>query len=157
MEPSRWRCSSAFGREAMRLSGNGSVMRKKSARQLRPAGVYPRGEPERAHIGCGVGELADQNGRGLIVEAVVIFVGEGVFSATRVAVGEKNVLQPAVRAEAGFESAVRGVIDKNGVVGAHGEKGRIAVDQRGPEALVDSRLAAQASVEIIRGVERIVG
>src|SRR5260370_19544526 len=120
MEPSRWRCSSALGREAIRSERKGGIIRKTSARQLRPAGVYPGRKPEGAHIGCGVGELADQNGRGLIVEAVVILVGEGVFSTTRVAVGEEYGLQPAVRAQAGFESAVGGISNENRVVGAHG-------------------------------------
>src|SRR5260370_37574020 len=108
MEPSRWRCSSALGREAIRSAREVSSIRKTSARQLRPASVYPGRKPEGANIGCGVGELADQNGRGLIVEAVVILVGEGGFSTTRVAVGEKDGLQPAVRAEAGLESAADG-------------------------------------------------
>src|SRR6266403_2182050 len=97
MDPSRWRCSSALGREAI-LAGRMSddVMRESSVWQLRAAGVFPRGVPERAHIGCRVRELANQNGRGLVVEAVVILICERVLAAARVAIGEKDGLQPAV-------------------------------------------------------------
>src|SRR5260370_28631673 len=59
-------------------------------------------------------------------------------------------------AEAGFKGAMRGIVNEYGIVGAHGEERRIAVDQRSPEALVDTGLSAQASIEIIRRVERIV-
>ena len=45
-------------------------------------------------------------------------------------------------AEAGFERAIRGIINEYGIVRAHGEERRIPVDQRSPEALVDSRLGA---------------
>src|SRR5258708_29817425 len=95
MEPSRWRCNSALGNEAIRLESKGGVIRESSVRQLRAAGVYPRRKPERAHIGCRVRELANQNCRGLVVEAVVILVGEGIHSAGRVADGKKKGLQAA--------------------------------------------------------------
>src|SRR5260370_995315 len=122
MEPWRGRCSSALGREAIRLESEGGIIRVESTRQLRPAGVYPRRKPERTHIGGCVGKLADQNRCSLIIEAVIILVGEGVLSTTRVAVSEKNSFEPAMRAEACFESAIRGVVNEDRVVGAHGEK-----------------------------------
>src|SRR5258708_31743656 len=61
-----------------------------------------------------------------------------------------------MRAEAGFERAICGIVNEYGIVRTHGEERRIAVDQRSPEALVDTWLSAQASIEIIRRVERIV-
>src|SRR5229473_1862335 len=122
MEPSRWRCSSAFGREAIRSESKGGVIRERSVWQLRATGVFPRREPERANVGCRVGELANQNCRSLIVKAVVILVIEGILTAACVAVGEKNGLEPAMRGEAGLESAIRGVVDENRVVWAHREK-----------------------------------
>ncbi len=61
-----------------------------------------------------------------------------------------------MRAEAGLERAIRGIVNEYGIVRAHGEERRIAGDQRSPEALVDPWLSAQASIEIIRCVERIV-
>src|SRR6267378_548646 len=140
MEPSRWRCSSAFGREAIRSESKGGVIRERSVRQLRATGVFPRREPERADVRGRIRELANQNCRGLIVKAVVILVIERILAAARVAVGEKNGLQPAMRAEAGLESAIRGVVDENRVVRTHREKRGITVDQRGPEAFVDTRL-----------------
>src|SRR6266478_5688003 len=156
MEPSRWRCSSAFGRETIRSESKGGVIRERLVWQLRAAGVFPRREPERADVRCSIGELANQNRRGLIVKAVVILVIEGILAAARVAVSEKNGLQPAIRAEAGLESAIRGVVDENGVVRSHREKRGITVDQRGPEAFVDTRLRTWAAVEIIRRVKGIV-
>src|SRR5258706_15336338 len=107
MDPSRWRCSSALGREAMRLESKGGVIRERSVRQLRPAGVYPRRKPERAHIGCRVGKLTNQNGGGLVVEAAVKLVGEGILPAARVAVGGKYGLQRAMRTKTSLESRIR--------------------------------------------------
>src|SRR6266849_6943144 len=156
MEPSRWRCSSAFGREAIRLESKSAVIRERSVRQLRPPGVHPRREPERTHIGCRVGELPNQNCGGLIVEAVVILVGEGILPAARVAVGEKYGLQPAMRTKASLESTIRRVADEKRIIWPHREKRRIAVDQRGSKSLVDCQLAAQVTVKIIGRVEGIM-
>src|SRR5467141_2313647 len=103
MDPSRCRCSSAFGREAMRLESKGGVIRERLVRQLRPAGVYPGRKPERAYIGCRVGELTNQTGGGLVVEAVVILVGEGIVTRGGVAVGEKYGLRPAMRTKTSHE------------------------------------------------------
>src|SRR5437879_12648281 len=59
-------------------------------------------------------------------------------------------------AEAGFKRAIRGIVNKCGIVGAHGEERRIPVDQGSPEALVDSRLVALATVKVIGCVEWIM-
>src|SRR5437879_2454071 len=156
MEPSRCRCSSAFGREAIRSESKGGVIRERSVRQLRAAGVFPCRKPERADIRGRVGKLANPNRRRLIVKAVVIFVVEGALASTRVAVGKKNGFQPAMRAEASFERAIGRIADEDSIVRAHGKKRRITVNQRGPETLVDSRLGTQTSVEVIGRVEWIV-
>src|SRR5260370_40336196 len=108
MEPSRWRCSSAFGREAIRSESKGRVIRERSVRQLRPPGVHPRRKPERAHIGSRVGELANQNCGGLIVEAGVIPVGEGALPPTPLAGGTKNGLHPTIRTKTNPASTLRG-------------------------------------------------
>jgi hypothetical protein len=50
----------------------------KLAGELGLAGVFPGGEPEGADVGGGVRELADEDGGGLVVEAIVVFVGVGV-------------------------------------------------------------------------------
>src|SRR5260370_22625355 len=156
MEPSRWRCSSAFGREAIRSESKGRVIRERSVRQLRPPGVHPRRKPERAHIGSRVGELANQNCGGLIVETVVIIVGEGVLPVPRAAVGKKNGLQPAMRTKTSLESTIRRVADEKRIIRPHREKRREPVNQYGPERLIDSRLAAQATVKMFGRVEGIV-
>src|SRR6266850_7647559 len=96
MEPSRWRCSSALGKEAIRSESTCGVIRDGSARQLRAAGVSPGSKPEGAHIRGRIGELANQYCRGLIVEAVVILVGERVFAVARVAIGHENGFQPTM-------------------------------------------------------------
>src|ERR1700682_5691195 len=83
MLPSRCRCSSAFGRESMR--------------QLRASRVDPRGEPVRTDISGGTGKLADQNNRGLVVKAIVVFVSIGFFSMAGVAIGQKDHFQSTVR------------------------------------------------------------
>src|SRR6266851_3555148 len=156
MEPSRWRCNSALGNEAIRLESKGCVIRESSVRQLRPASVHPRRKPERAHIGCRVRELANQNCGGLVVEAVVILVGEGIHPAARVAVGKKNGLQPAMRTKTSLEGAIGRVANEKRIIWPHREKRRIAVDQRGCEALIDRLLGAQVTVKIIGGVEGIM-
>src|SRR5260370_41207505 len=61
-----------------------------------------------------------------------------------------------MRAEACFERAIGRVADKDGIVRAHRKKRRVTVDQRRPEAFVDTGLGAQTSVEIIGRVEWIV-
>src|SRR5438477_13017919 len=106
MEPSRWRCSSAFGREAIRSESKGGVIRERSVRQLRAASVFPCRVPERADIRGRIGKLTNQDCRGLIVKAVVLFVGAGALASTCVAVGQKDGLEPAMRADARFERAV---------------------------------------------------
>ena len=126
-------------------------------RQGWTACVIPSGEPERADVGGGVRDLADENGARLVVKVVVIRVGVRVFSAKRVAVGQKDRFKPAMGAEAGIKGVVGGVTDEGRVVGAHGEKRRVAVDESAAETVVDSGLAAQAAVGIIGGAERVVG
>src|SRR5580704_4233689 len=127
MEPSRWRCSSALGCERTRSESKGEVIRGGLMRQLRPSGIHPGCEPEGADVSCGVGELANQDGRGLIVEAIVVFVGEGIFAVARAAVRQQNGFKPTVRTDAGLKRVVRGVADKDCVIWPHGEKGRKAV------------------------------
>src|SRR5712664_88882 len=156
MEPSRWRCSSALGNEAIRLESKGAVIRERSVRQLWPAGIYPRRQPERAHIGCRVGELANQNCRGLIVKSVVILVVEGILPPARVAVGKKNGFQPAMRTKTSLEGTVRRIADEKRIIWPHREKRRKAVDQRGSKSFVNRRLAAQVTVKIISRVEGIM-
>src|SRR5215470_18048247 len=82
---------------------------EKSMRQCGAAGIVPGSKPEGANIGRGIRELADQNGPGFIIEVVVVFVGVGSLSAKRIAVGQENRLEPAMRAEASIEGMVRGV------------------------------------------------
>src|SRR5260370_24851980 len=129
-----------LGYEAIWLESKGGVIRESSVRQLRPAGVYQRRKPERAHMGCRVRELANQNCGGLVVEAVVIFVGEGIHSAARVAVGKKNGLQPAMRTKTSLEGAIGRVANEKRIIWPHREKRRIAGNQRGCEPPID-RLA----------------
>src|SRR5260370_24838696 len=100
--------------------------------------------------------LANQNGRSLVVEAVVIFVVEGIPPPARVAVGKKNGLQPAMRTKTSLEGAIRRIADEKRIIWPHREKRRIAVDQRGSKSFVDRRLAAQVPVKIIGGVEGIM-
>jgi len=104
------------------LESKGGVIRERLVRQLRPAGVYPGRKPERAYIGCRVGELPNQNGGGLVVEAVVILVGEGILTAARVAVGEKYGFQPAMRTKASLESAICRVADEKRIICRIGKK-----------------------------------
>src|SRR5260221_502514 len=156
MLPSRWRCSSALGRER-RCSGKGlSGIRANLARKLRLAGVFPGGKPEGADVGGGVGKLANQDCGGLIVKAIVVFVGVRVEAAARIAVGEENSFEPTVGTKAGFEGVVGRIGDEHGVVGTHGEEGAIAVDEGGAEAVVDAMLARKFAVVVVRGVEGIV-
>src|SRR5579863_5609752 len=126
-------------------------------RQSGLAGVGPGGEPVGADIGGGVGELVDERGRGLIVKVVEVFVVIGLYFEVRVAVGEQDGFEQAVGAQANVEGVIRGIVDEGGVIGAHGKKGRQAIDQCGAKALIDSGLAGEVAVEIVRGVEGIVG
>ena len=57
-------------------------------RQCRATGVLPSRQPVRADVGGGIRELPNQDGRGLIVEAVVKLVGVGIFAAAGVAISE---------------------------------------------------------------------
>jgi hypothetical protein len=128
----------------------------KSVRQGGFAGVGPGGEPVGADVGGGTRELVDQGGSGLIVEAVEIFVVVGFGAETRVAVGEKDDLDPSVSAEAGLEGVIGGIADEGGVIGTHGEERSEAIDERGAETVVDSGLQREMAVEIFGGVEGIV-
>src|SRR5271163_2316418 len=123
-------------------------------RQRRAAGVFPCGEPVGADVGGGAGELADERGRSLIVEVVVVFVVIGGFAVAGVAIGEKNGFEPTMCAEAGFEGVICGVADENRVVGAHGKKRGVAVDEGGAETFVDAGLRANLAVHVVGGVER---
>src|SRR5690242_10900620 len=156
MEPSRCRCSSDLGRASIFGESAGVVIPRESMRQSGAAGVVPGGEPEGAYIRRCIGELADQNGSCFVVKAVVIFVGIRIFSAKSITVGEKNGFEPAMGAEAGVKGVVGWVADKGCVVGAHGEKRRVAVNQRAAETLINAGLAAQMAIGIIGGVERVV-
>jgi len=121
------------------------------------AGIDPGSEPVGAHIGGGVGELADERGGGLVVQAVEVFVVVGLGVEVGVAVRQQDIFQPAMGAQAGFEGVVSGVVDVRSVAGAHREERREAIDQSGAEALVDSSLPGKVTVKIFRGVEGIVG
>ena len=129
---------------------------KESAGELRLAGIFPGSEPVGADVGGGAGKLMDQRGSGLIIKAVVVFVVVGLAAEMRVAVGEKNRFDPGVGGEAGLEGMIGGIADEGSVVGAHREEGSEAVDQRGAEALVDSILQRQVTVEIFGAVEGIM-
>ena len=61
-----------------------------------------------------------------------------------------------MRTEAGFKRVVGRVGDDGGIVRAHEKERRIAVDQRGAEAFVDTVLRAQMAVHIVGSIERIV-
>src|SRR5713101_5175262 len=74
----------------------------------------------------------------------------------RIAVGQKNRLQPAMRAQAGFERMIRRVADESRVIRPYRKEGRITVDEGGTKSFVDSHLTAQAAVEIFRSVEGVV-
>src|SRR5207245_4527131 len=136
-----------LGRDAIRLErGEGSILMR-SARQRRAPGVSPCREPEGSDVGGGVGELANQNGSGLIVEAFKIVIGKEILAAACIAIGHENRLQPAMRGKAGLESAIRGVADESCVVRTHRKKRGEAVDQRSAEAFIDSRLPAEAPIK----------
>src|SRR5689334_14671395 len=126
------------------------------ARQLRLAGVFPGGEPVGTDVGGGVGKLADQDGAGMIVKMVVVFVGVGVQTAAGFAVSVKNGFHPTVRTEAGFESVVGGIGNECSVIRAHEEIGRVAIYQSCAEAFVHAVLRAEVAIVVIGGVERIV-
>src|SRR5208282_3044644 len=98
MEPSRCRCNSALGREAMLAGRSDGFIRGVSARQLRPASVNPCRKPIRADIGGRFGKLADENGGRLIVKAIEVFVVVGIRLACDIgiAIREKNGLEPTV-------------------------------------------------------------
>src|SRR5262249_27237953 len=118
-EPSRWRWSSALEAEAMD-GGRGKGTGTRLVGEGGFAGVGPGGEPVGADVGGGVGELVDQRGGGLVVEAVKVFVVVGLGQEFGVAVGEEHDFDPGMRGEAGFE----------GVIGGVGDEGRIVRAQR---------------------------
>ena len=60
------------------------------------AGVFPGGEPIRADVGGGVGDLADEDGARLIIEVIVIFVGVSVEAAAGVAISVENGFKPTM-------------------------------------------------------------
>src|ERR1700687_1406244 len=105
-----------------------------SMRQLRASRVDPRGEPVRTDISGGTGKLADQNNRGLVVKAIVVFVSIGFFSMAGVAIGQKDHFQRTVRGEARFKSKIRRVADEGGISGPHGKERGITVNKGGAEA-----------------------
>src|ERR1051325_9555778 len=156
MLPSRWRCSSALGRERIRSGKALSIIQADLVGKLRLAGVLPGGEPKRADIGGSIRKLANENRGGLIVKAVVVFVRVRVEAATGVAVGEENGFEPTVRAKAGFEGVVGRIGDKHGVVWPHGEERAVAINERGAEAIIDAGLAGEFTVVIVGGVEGVV-
>src|ERR1700674_505096 len=59
-------------------------------------------------------------------------------------------------AQAGFKGAVRWVVDVDGVVRAHREKGGVLVDQSFSKAFVNAWLGSQATIEILRSIKGIV-
>src|SRR6266705_5500411 len=81
---------------------------QKSMRQSRSARVGPCGEPKGTDVGGRVGELADQNSSCLVIKTIVVFVRIGIFSSKRVAVGQENRFEPAMRAKAGVKRMVGG-------------------------------------------------
>src|SRR5229473_7177068 len=140
--------------DALRKHGRRGAI---SVRQSGLAGVGPSGKPVGADVGGGVGELVDERGGGLIVEAVEVFVVVGLYFEMGVAVGKEHRLEQTVGTEAGVEGVVGGIVDKGSVVGAHGEKGRETVDEGGAEALVNAGLSSEVAIEIVGGVKGIVG
>src|SRR5262249_14593457 len=88
--------------------------------------------------------------------AIVVFVRVGFFSAESLAVRQENRFEPAMRAEASIKRMVRRVADENGIVGAHGEKRRVAVNQRAAKTLVNTGLATHAAIGIIGGVKGVM-
>src|SRR5258705_11656310 len=156
MLPSKWRCNSALRRERMRSGKDESVMPAKSAGKLRLAGIFPGGEPEGADVSRSVRKLANENGGGLIVKAVVVFVGVRIQAAARIAVGEKNGFEATVRTKAGFEGVIGGIGNEHSVIGTHGKKGAVAVNERGAEAIVDAELTGKMAVVVVGRVEGIV-
>ena len=60
------------------------------------AGVFPGGQPVGTDVSCGIGDLANEDSAGLVVEVVVVFVGVGVDAASRVAIGVENWFKPTV-------------------------------------------------------------
>ena len=94
----------------LRGSLGAAKFRVQSARQLRPARVDPRRHPVGADIGRGIGELADQHGARLRVEAVVVFVVVArSASFVRAAVRQKNIFEPGMRAQSHFKRMVGGI------------------------------------------------
>src|SRR5215472_58512 len=124
--------------------------------QSRSARVSPSGEPKGTYVGGRVRDLADQNGSCLIIKTIVVFVRVGIFPAKRVTVSQENRFEPAMRAEAAVKRMVGRIADEGRIVGTHGEKRRVAVYQRAPETVVDSRLAARVTIEIVGGAEGIM-
>src|SRR5580693_7106742 len=116
IEPSRCRCNSALGREEMLAGRSDEFIRGASMRQLWPAGINPCGHPIRADIGGRFGKLPDQDGGGLVVEAIVIFVVVGVRLSrdVGVAIRQENRLQPTVRGEAHLERMIGRIVDVRG-------------------------------------------
>src|SRR5882724_11412871 len=130
--------------------------KKDLARKLRLAGVFPGGEPKGTDVGGGVRELANQDCGGLIVKAIVVFVGVRVEAAARIAVSEKNSFEPTVGTKAGFEGIVGWIGNEHGVVGTHGKEGAIAIDEGSAEAVVDAELAGEFAIVVVCGVEGVV-
>ena len=100
--------------------------------------------------------MANQDCGGLIVEAIVVFVGVRVEAAARIAVSEKNSFEPTVGTKAGFEGIVGWIGNEHGVVGTHGKEGAIAIDEGSAEAVVDAELAGEFAIVVVCGVEGVV-
>src|SRR5271167_3317353 len=155
MQPSRCKCSSAFGRDSM--SCGRAAEATGLVRELRTAGVDPSCEPIGANIGGCIGKLLDQGSGGLVIEAVVVIVGVRVKAAAGAAVGEENGFELAVGVQADFEGVVGGVVDVGSVVGIKREEVSVAIDEHGVEAIIHAGLAGDFAVEIFGSVERVVG
>src|ERR1700687_591515 len=108
-------------------------------RQSRRARIGTRVKPVRADIGGGIGELANQRARRLIVKAIKVFVVVGLALQTRIAIREENHFYPTMRAKACFKTMVGRIIDERGIIRAHREKGREAIDENCSEPLIEDR------------------
>src|SRR5271155_3063403 len=124
----------------MRSESKAEVICGRLMWQLRPSGIHPGSEPKGADVGGGIGKLANQDSCSVIVEAIIVFVGEGILAVARTAVGQKNGFEPTVGTEAGFKRIVRGVADKDCVIRPHRKKRGKAVDQDGSKTIVDAGL-----------------
>ena len=110
------------------MASGGCEGHSELVRELRTASVGPGGQPERPYVGGGGGELVDQGGGDLVVEAVEVFVVVGFGVEARVAIGEEDYFDFGMGSEAGLEGVVGGIGDERRVVWTHGEEGREAIN-----------------------------